>query len=546
MVNIIFNSVSFFIKMLIFSGLIGGLMYLRIVKIPIMCFGCNTGGTFTRCMAGTGKGTIGCDIYNKTEETIDTIKEQVGNVKDMAMDIKDAIDTPIQFIKEQIKNMENIFASLSSGIPEIPDATIPDISDFSCNLDFSKIPDFDVCKSVIQPAVNALIIPVNETIKGIQIMLDGSTNTINDYLLSPIEDFKNSLKTISNINIPTVGGIDLSCNLNIYRELKKLGVADIDVCKEVIQPAVNGSIDVVNSVGDGIETAVNTVAIRPVNEIINGLNSFTKDLDKADFLNVIPDIPKIPKVDDISISNIPKQDISCKIPFDQIPEFDACSTIITPAVNGMVQGINISLDGIETAINGIISGINTGIISPIKNIDIPRISAPTISKIDDIEMSCNLSLADELKKVGITGFDLCELISKGINELIKLLNIALREIINGLNVAIRAINFAVKFVAEKIKEGITIVMDLLKQQLQSFGFIKDIQVEITKITTGIKTVDPFQFISLYILTPIRQFMPFAILEDLIMILGIIISAVILTPIILFTITGYKLFKDIIL
>jgi hypothetical protein len=302
------------IRLLFLFFIIGAIAYVYINKIPMMCFGCETDGTFTKCLPGTGNGTPTCDALRGIEKVVDEINKGISKADEIVETIETAFTVPYQTIKDAINTLENTLGNLNIPIPNIPEIKIPPIPNLSCPIDFTKIPTYDPCNQIINKAVNDAISPVNTTISGIQTTLNttiGGINTtigginkaIGDVVGGINEAVKGSNDAIGKINsainagiptipginnatIPTisatlslnpVGNINLSCNIDIGSQLKSL---NIDICKEISNGLNTGIIAPINTALATIQTSLN-IAIQTIisgihtaiNTIKNGITS---------------------------------------------------------------------------------------------------------------------------------------------------------------------------------------------------------------------------------------------------------------------------------
>lgn len=316
------------IKLTFFVIIIIIIIYIRVTKIPVLCLACEEPGTFTRCITGTGDGTVTCDAYRLQRTVVDGINTAFTEVENtfgkVIGPLEDAY-TKIQLAKQTLTEAFEQIGSIN--IPEIPRIKIPDISNISCSIDFGAIPAIDICKTGISTGITkGAIDPMNTVLKNLDEQINNVVNTLNN-TIGPIntsidkvtgglkdivggvnytiDQIKTNLKKIGmNIDIPTIntnalnglripdsgiGGValpkldnvDLSCDLNIPKLIKdKLGTASLDVCSLLMNEINNKLVPQLNiaftTVENGINIAVTNINLgimTAINAIKNGIST---------------------------------------------------------------------------------------------------------------------------------------------------------------------------------------------------------------------------------------------------------------------------------
>jgi hypothetical protein len=309
------------IKLIFFVIIIGIIIYVRTTKIPVLCLACEETGTFTRCITGTGNGTQTCDGYKLQKTVIDNINRVYTDIENTVSNAMDPLNDAYAAIQSAKKNLTDAFANIDSiNIPSIPSFTIPKIGNISCAIDFGGIPNIDICKSGLTPAINqGTINPINTALDGLESQINSVvgqlnstitpinsslktvTNSLNDVVggvnnsINKINDALNiDIPTIKQVNIPTINSnienlsipnldpVNFSCNLDIAKLIKdKLGSTTLDVCSLLIDQINNGLIPQLNIAFEVVEKGIN-IAIQNINSgIIIAINSIKSGITTA-------------------------------------------------------------------------------------------------------------------------------------------------------------------------------------------------------------------------------------------------------------------------
>jgi hypothetical protein len=270
------NVIIIIIKLCIIIGLVGLFIWIRKNKIPMFCLACDEGGTYTRCMTGTGKGSLACNVYTDVNNNLDFVKKNIVGLTNEFTKVKDAIKIPTDAIKNAIDQLVTIFKNIPS-IPKISDINIPSIPKISCELNLSDLPSFDPCIT-INKVVNAAIYPVNESIYGIQSAINGIIDTINSVTgtvgISGIDK--------GGAQIGKIGTINSNCNISLSDEVKKvLGPSGkLDVCKSLITAINDNIIKPFNYGISQISKGIN-IAIESINFAVTTVMNFIRDTIKT-------------------------------------------------------------------------------------------------------------------------------------------------------------------------------------------------------------------------------------------------------------------------
>lgn len=293
--------------------LIGGLFWwIKKNKIPILCMACGEGGTYTRCIEGTGKGSPTCDIYNATTDAISSVKNSITSISDEFGKVKDAISVPYNSIKGIITQLETLFNNLNVSIPSIPDIKIPTIPNLSAVISFDLIPKFDPCLTV-NTVVNNAVYPINQSVIGVETAINsiiGELNRVSGSLGFP---------RTNGVSIGKIPSINTSCNIDIGAEIKKIIPPDgkIDILAGVVTSINNNIINPFNStlkiIKDGIQIAINAInsSIKTIikflkDTITSIIGTISKQLESINIFSGIIDkiMPIIPNIKSFNILNL--------------------------------------------------------------------------------------------------------------------------------------------------------------------------------------------------------------------------------------------------
>lgn len=269
--------------------------WIRNNRISVPCMACERGGFATKCMAGTGHGSQGCEQYKKTLAELQEIRDQIPKIKLSAQEIMDKFEGPIESIKQTIAQINNYIASVDLSVPDFPTVQFPEFSEFDLTLDFSKLGSIDPCKDIIQPAINAAISPYNAAINSTRSRLTSSLTDINKAL----KDL--GLKEISMNVLDEIKSVALSCNVDLAAEFKKIGLDKINIGK-IISTRVKYALTIINKGLQIAQQSINkmfeivaTVMEYAMRELGIMLRQVAMDLKKQmETLNVFKDlIPEI-------------------------------------------------------------------------------------------------------------------------------------------------------------------------------------------------------------------------------------------------------------
>jgi hypothetical protein len=235
------------------------IIYLKFYKIPVWCVACENEGYFTKCVDGTGKGTLTCELCNKLYDEEQQIIQKLNIIKSDIFNLVTLIDAPIETIKKSISNLEDLFTKISINIPSIDKIEIPHIPAFSCNIDFTKIPSFDPCK-LAGEAITKIINPINDDIKKIENQLNSFSNEVNK-----------ALKSIpGNLSVPQIKLKSLtddlntwSCSINIGTMISNVIGNTFDICKLTTE-GINSIINLLNATLKIVKEGIN-IAITGIN-----------------------------------------------------------------------------------------------------------------------------------------------------------------------------------------------------------------------------------------------------------------------------------------
>ena len=269
-----------------------------------MCLACEKEGSITRCLSGTGDGTVTCDAYKLQLKAVEQINNTVTEIKNEASSIMSKFTSASQAISSAKNKLQDFLSTITSiRINQIPSFDIQPIPLISVgSLNFDSIQPIDIGSSVIQPAINSFLIPLNAVISGIKTSINSVSNTINN-TIPPINSVLNSAtSTLRNV----IGGINSATGA-----FSKIGITIPSIPDPTI-PVISGHIDGIN---------------------INNINNIT--------LSCPLDVAKLLK--------------------DAIGETINVGNIVVNVINTtIIPGLNISFAAIKNGINIAIDNINRG------------------------------------------------------------------------------------------------------------------------------------------------------------------------------------------
>jgi phage-related protein len=180
--NISYNLIKYFLICLFVLVLVGGL---SLKKIKLFCIGCSKGSWWYKCVEGTGYGSVQCDLYKSTYNTIGDLINSVVIVKEQIAEIINKFVTVLTTIENVITNAGNEIKNQLY----LPDIEIPKIEkpNISCNVDLIG----DLC-SPIKQVVHTVIDQLNTTTSFITDLLNKVTDLFSlviDFLIVIVDKF---------------------------------------------------------------------------------------------------------------------------------------------------------------------------------------------------------------------------------------------------------------------------------------------------------------------------------------------------------------------
>ena len=279
-------------------AVVGTSLFLYWRKIPVPCFACEISGSMSMCMEGTGKGTHTCERWKKNERKLQAILSQGDKVKQEISEITDTLLTPVLAIEKLLEDIAEFKNKLLLNLPSLKPLAIPEIPELPLKIEFSKIPAFDCCPN-IELAINASIGAINTAV---DVTVDGINKGINE-LNTQIE--KLGIPKLKNIDVAEIGNIDFTFRIDLAEELRKIGIEDWDIGKDLsdslnvvirgLNTALGASVIAINFVIEGMNTAWNFVIDGLAKALDTIVNSMLKTLNS---INVFKDI--MPLVTDLT------------------------------------------------------------------------------------------------------------------------------------------------------------------------------------------------------------------------------------------------------
>lgn len=252
--------------LIILGVIISLLAWIRIKKIPVFCLACEEGGTFTRCISGTGKGSEMCDAYKSTQVFIKDVENKVTDISKEFTNVKNKMMIPVNLIANAVKELESAFKSLSFSIPSLPKLEIPDISNFSCGISFDGFPKFDPCVAV-NGAINGAVVGLNVAVDGIEATIHGIVGGINKATSAL------GWGTLPIKPLERIPKINTECTIDIAKALKDV---KIDVCQGIITGLNVAIVKPFNAAIGLIKQGLN-IAIEAINYTVKTIINFLKD-----------------------------------------------------------------------------------------------------------------------------------------------------------------------------------------------------------------------------------------------------------------------------
>ena len=224
--DIPFKSIKYIFLLLIFLFIFGGL---SLKKIKLFCFGCSKGSWWYECLEGTGYGSVQCDVYKETYNTIAEVINSITIVTEQIQQIIDNFISVFNNIKNTIKNVgKNIIEQLILPDISLPQIPIPNIS---CNVRIIG----DMC-SPINSIVREIINQLNNTSSFISILFNQIKDIFSlvlNFLKLIVEKFIELFTTIfDDITLPIANIykiiMELKVEINdIYKSFSNLGLSNI-------------------------------------------------------------------------------------------------------------------------------------------------------------------------------------------------------------------------------------------------------------------------------------------------------------------------------
>lgn len=226
--DIPFKLIKYLFLLIIFLFIIGGL---SLKKIKLFCFGCSKGSWWYECLEGTGYGSVQCDIYKETYNTIAGVINSLTIVTKQIQTIIDNLVLVFNKIKDTISNVGNTIIEQLT----LPDLSLPQIPlpNISCNVSIIG----DMC-SPINSVVREIINQLNNASSFISILFNQIKDVFSlvlNFLKLIVEKFIQLFtKMFDDITLPITNIykiiMELKIEINdIYKSFTNLGLSNIAV-----------------------------------------------------------------------------------------------------------------------------------------------------------------------------------------------------------------------------------------------------------------------------------------------------------------------------
>lgn len=224
--DIPFKLLRYLLVLVIFLVILGGL---SLRKLKLFCFGCQRGSWWYECLPGTGYGSVSCDVYKETYNTI------VSLVNSLTL-VKEQIETVIRTFTNIYNKIRGVINSAGNAIKnglKLPDVSISnlDVPNISCNTNIIG----DIC-SPLNSAVRGIISSLNSAGSFLQILFNQIKNVFNEiikFLGLVVDEFMKIFNKLFNDMLKPIEDIyrvvaELRSEINsIYMTFIDMGITDI-------------------------------------------------------------------------------------------------------------------------------------------------------------------------------------------------------------------------------------------------------------------------------------------------------------------------------
>ena len=209
--------------------------YLSLKKFSVYCFACSKGSWWYKCVDGTGYGSIPCDIYKNTYNSLVILTDKVYDIVKHTTELLVLVQNNIQIVNDAILDINNKIKD----ILVLPDLTIPKITNFpsiKCNITIPIInKDVNICEP-IETMIHTILDSVNKSLSFLDIIGYNITSGLNLLLVAIINIFGDLINKFINIFEVIIKPIDESIEIikilkseliNIYDVLSSVGIINI-------------------------------------------------------------------------------------------------------------------------------------------------------------------------------------------------------------------------------------------------------------------------------------------------------------------------------
>jgi hypothetical protein len=364
-----------------FAALVGTLVFLVVKPIPLPCVGCDTGGSFYRCMDGTGLNSVTCDAYRAGEDGVNKLKGSVMSVSEYAKELTKFSSRLPAYLTEFAQTIKTFVIKISAEIY----ARVKTIATYAAKkmkeirkmvLDPIKDTWQTVYETVIRPMITAFM---KYIVQPVTALLD----KIMSFARLVIEEVTAALEKGGHIVSEAYDAVyDASEKLaEIIEDVMRQSAHSIESMVKGIQTGLNVSMKavigstetVVNNITGVIDDAANIIE-KSVNTTVSGVVKTTNDTvntigagisgvarDAQDGINT--GLRAITKVAETGINTI------TQTTDDAVNTMGgSVASAFGSVMNETESIVNELSDVVENSVNGTIELINTKISHPVEKV----------------------------------------------------------------------------------------------------------------------------------------------------------------------------------
>jgi hypothetical protein len=357
------------------AALVGALVYLALHPVSLPCVGCDTGGTFYRCMEGTGAGSRTCELYRdmssaavklKTTEYAKELSLLSTNLPRYLSDMAAAVRAKTLLVLAAVRErLSGVWAHVSASLKSLLQK-----AELMAGATWDAVYDA-VIRPLVQGVVKYIIEPVTSLIDNVVAFVKRVLGEIERVLGSAGEalgDAYDAAYGASAKMSETVEGVLSGAAVMIEKLVDGIRNGTNAALSGVVggvEDAVNAVGRVANSAVDGVEGAINATLRGTVDGANGAVNGVIDELNKASNTTE--------RLVNESLATIVK---------GVQGGLDGAAGGIETSVNALGSGIvgmagavidetesivNDMSDGLEKSVNAVVGGLNTGVIDPVES-----------------------------------------------------------------------------------------------------------------------------------------------------------------------------------